>query len=232
VVSGLGGHLLLGTEVHKAVERRLAEVEQQSILHWYGQTLSTRTPATTSQLWSQDVAEQMRQEEPWEESLHARKLARRAEQFADKQQVWYYLDLHLRLPDLVVNTVQQLATQERMVVRSPYLNTEVMEMLARLPFMLNGGTEKGSLSILLAQRYIPGRVGTSSTLPLIAPTKSLLRVADSELLRQTLSPEALRATGIFDVEVVEELLGQREVSRELLLVFTTQLLCQLFGVGV
>jgi hypothetical protein len=213
-------------------ERRLADIEQQNILHWYSQTLSTRPSVASSGIWSPTAAEQIRQEEPWEESLHGRKLARRAEQFADKQQAWYYLDLHLRLPDLIVHTAQQLATQERMVVRSPYLNTDVMEMLTRLLSILDNGIEKSSLSNVLAQRYIPDGVGTSAKLPLVAPVKSLLRVADSDLLRQTLSLEALRATGIFDVEVVEGLLRQKEISQELLLVFTTQLLCQLFGVGM
>ncbi len=231
-ISALGAHLLLGAEVHKAGGHRPSGTEQQNVLHWYSQTLSTRPPRAPSRIWSQTAAEQIRQEEPWEESLHARKLARKAEQFADKQQAWYYLDLHLRLPDLVVHIAQQLAIQERMVVRSPYLNTDVMEMLTRLPSMLNNGVEKRSLSSLLAQRYIPEGVGTPAKLPLVAPVKSLLRVADSNLVRQTLSSEALQATGIFDTGLVEGLLRQKEVSRELLLVFTTQLLCQLFGVGM
>src|SRR5947209_3287988 len=105
-----------------------------------------------------------------------------------------------------------------------------MELLTRLPSSLDHEIEKSSLSSVLAQRYIPEAVG-ASTLPLVAPSNSLLHVADSDLLRQTLSPEALRATGIFDVGVVEGLLGRKEVSRELLFVFTTQVLCQLFGVG-
>jgi asparagine synthase (glutamine-hydrolysing) len=231
-ISGLGAHLLLGAEVHEVGERRPADTEQQNLLHWYSQTLLTRSPVASSRIWSQMAAEQMRQEEPWEESLHARKLARKAEQFADKQQAWYYLDLHLRLPDLVINTAQQLATQERMVVRSPYLNTNVMEMLTRLPSILDNGIEKSSLGRIMAQRYIPEGVGTSAKLPLVASVKSLLRVGDSDLVRQTLSSEALQARGIFDVGVVEGLLRQKEVSRELLLVFTTQVLCQLFEVGM
>lgn len=231
-MSGLGAHLLLGADVHKLVEHKEEVAEQQDVLHWYSQTLSAQPRAAVSRLWSQDAANQIQQEEPWEESLHARKLARRATQFADKQQGWYYLDLRLRLPDLVVNTAQQLAAQERMVVRSPYLHTDVIEMLTRLPLVLNDGAEKSALSTLLTQRYIPTAVAKSSQLPLVAPVKSLLRVEDAELLRQTLSPEALRATEIFDVKVVGGLLQQKEVSRELQLVFTTQLLCQLFGVGV
>jgi asparagine synthetase B (glutamine-hydrolysing) len=230
-VSGLGAHLLLGTEVDKLSASEPTGGEQQDVLQWYSQTLSAQPRIAAPRLWSQDITEQLRQEEPWEESLHARKLARRALQFPDVRQSWYYLDLHLRLPDLVVSAVQQLAVQEHLVVRSPYLHVDVMEMLARLPFVLDDGTEKSSLSTVLAQKYLAEGVGRAK-LPLVVPARSLLRVEKSELVRQLLSPEAVRARGIFDVEVVEGLLKQQEVSRELLLVFTTQLLCQLFGIGI
>jgi asparagine synthetase B (glutamine-hydrolysing) len=230
-ISGLGAHLLLGTEVYKLSASEPTSAEQQDVLQWYSRTLSAQSRTAAPRLWSQDIAEQLRQEEPWEESLHARKLARRAVQFPDVRQRWYYLDLHLRLPDLVVSAVQQLAVQEHMVVRSPYLHVDVMEMLASLPFVLDDGTEKSSLSTVLAQKYLAEGIGTAK-LPLVVPARALLRVARSELLRQILSPEAVRATGIFDMEAVEGLLKQQEVSRELLLVFTTQLLCQLFGIGM
>jgi asparagine synthase (glutamine-hydrolysing) len=203
----------------------------QDVLQWYSRTLSAQARMAGPRLWSEDIAERLRQEEPWEESLHARKLARRAAQFTDVRQSWYYLDLHLRLPDLLVSAVQQLALQEQMVVRSPYLHIDVMQMLAPLPFVLDDGTEKSSLSTVLAQRYLVEGVGRAK-LPLVVPARSLLRGARSELVRQMLSPEAVRASGIFDMEAVEGLLKQQEVSRELLLVFTTQLLCQLFGIGM
>jgi len=68
-------------------------------------------------------------------------------------------------------------------------------------------------------------------LPLNGPIASLQRIADSELLQQTLSPDAIRATGIFDPQEVDKLLqkkGKALQQRELLLVFTTQLLYHLF----
>ncbi len=205
------------------------------MLSWYSQTLHTKSGKGGSRLWSKDAAISLQQEEPWEDSLQARKLARHAAQFSEKRQGWYYLDLHLRLPDYVVNMAQQLAMQESLAVRSPYLNTHVMDMLTRLPAALQDGTAKDSLLTLLAQRYIPDSVETQSKLPLIAPTASLFKVADSDLLRQTLSTEALQAIGIFDPLVVKGLLEKKRdeaALRELLLVFTTQLLCQLFGAGL
>jgi hypothetical protein len=50
-----------------------------------------------------------------------------------------------------------------------------------------------------------------------------------------LSSEALQARGIFNPKAVETLLQQtngKAVPRELLLVFTTQLLCQLFDLTI
>ena len=75
----------------------------------------------------------------------------------------------------------------------------------------------------------------SSGLSLVAPTESLLRIADSDLLMQTMSADALRSTGIFDVQAVDALLKRKQnisARREVLLVFTTQLLCRLFETGL
>jgi hypothetical protein len=87
----------------------------------------------------------------------------------------------------------------------------------------------------LRQHSLPDEAKVRATLPLLAPAASLKQIAESELLQQVLSPEALKGTGIFDPLVVEQLLtGQDEngAERELLLVFTTQLLSKLFGAEV
>lgn len=208
---------------------------QKNMLTLYSQIQTGQIEREISHLWSKDVTKALQKEERWEDTLHARKLARRAEQFKDKRQGWYYLDLHLRLPDKIVHTAQQLATQEQLVVRSPYLNTHVMDMLTRLPVTLNNGISKTELLEQLRQHLMPDDIKTRVTLPLIAPATSLTRVAESELLRQVLSPEAIAETGIFNPLLVEKLLqgqGDHKAERELMLVFTTQLLSKVFGVGV
>lgn len=222
-ISGLGSQILLNTISHKHVAQRAGE--QVDILDWYGRIQS---PARAHQsLWSPDAAATIQAEEPWEQSLHARKLARHALQFADEKQRKYYLDLHLRLPDMV-NTFQQLATQERMAVRSPYQNTHVIDMLTRLPAILDDESPESKLIPSLVQRYMPGMQETLTKLPLTVSFSSLLRPQQSDLLQHTLSDEAIRATGIFDPQAVQELMERGEVSRELMLVFTTQILCHLF----
>ncbi|MBE3560057.1 MAG: hypothetical protein IMW89_12635 [Ktedonobacteraceae bacterium] len=226
-ISGLGGHLLLGALLNTAREQS-TEATESDILTQYRKVIS-RDPPADSPLWSAETAAVLHEEERWEETLHARKLARQAAKFSDSRQGYYYLDLHLRLPDLVVNPLQQLAIQERLVVRSPYLNPHMLEMLTCLPAELEDGTPKTALAAQLLRRHLPDSV--ASPLPLIAPAASLSRIEDSELLQQTLSAEALQATGIFDVQAVEALLRRargKAASRELLLVFTTQLLYRLF----
>ena len=230
-ISGSGAHILAGTAV--PTQPLATNSELAGMLSWYRNTLLEEPGKQATHIWSRDVAELLQKEERWEETLHARKLARRAEQFADRQQGWYYLDLHLRLPDRAVHPIQQMAMQERLVVRSPYLNAHVMDMLTRLPLNLADGTSKEQFLAQLARRSMPARTKLGTVSPLIVPMNSLLDIEGSDLLQQTLSPEALRASGIFDPGVVEELLKMQEKGkRELLLVFTTQLFWRLFEMEV
>jgi asparagine synthase (glutamine-hydrolysing) len=219
-ISGLGAQVLFGA----APQAFLQSQESQHILQRY-----SALRQDTVSLWSSDVAVRLSQEERWEETLHARKLSRQAAKFADQRLGWYYLNLHLRLPDLLVGPTQQLAIQERMTIRTPYLNPDVMDMLTRLPCDDEGDV----LLKKLVQRYIPESAG--SPLSLSGPVASLQHIVDSELLQQTLSAEAIQATGIFNPQLVENLLKEKLTGanrRKLLLVFTTQLLCQIFGASL
>ena len=230
-ITGLGASVLTGPTTSLATGTL-----PKNMLTFYSQMHQKDTGLAEkeiSPIWSKDVAKSLQKEERWEDTLHARKLARRAEQFKDKRLGWYYLDLHLRLPDKIVQTAQQLATQEQLVVRSPYLTTHVIDLLTRLPVPFNDSPSKIALLEQLKQRIMPDSPKTSATLPLIAPAASLRQVAQSALLQQVLSPKAVKATGIFNPEIVEQLLQQQgndRAERELILVFTTQLLCRLFGI--
>ncbi|HEX3641361.1 MAG TPA: hypothetical protein VHV10_08730, partial [Ktedonobacteraceae bacterium] len=117
----------------------------------------------------------------------------------------------------------------------PYLTAHVLDTLTRLPATLNDKIAKEQILATLAQQHIPNLKKTTASPPLLAPCSSLLRIADSDLLQQMLSPEAVRARGIFDPQAVKTLMqptNEKAVPRKLLLVFTTQLLCQLFDVEI
>jgi asparagine synthetase B (glutamine-hydrolysing) len=227
---GLGAHVLLGS----APQTFLQAHESQDILQRYGQQATRPSQKNGDSLWSPDVAKQL-QAETWEETLHARKLARQAAKFTDPRLGWYYLDLHLRLPDFVVSMAQQLALQEHLTIRTPYLHADVIDMLTRLPLSLEDGTAKETLIKQLVLRHMPESPDAASLLPLSGPIASLQQITNSELLQQTLSTEAMQATGIFNPPVVEKLLSEKMTDanrRLLLLVFTTQLFCQIFGLSL
>jgi hypothetical protein len=85
----------------------------------------------------------------------------------------------------------------------------------------------------LVQRYISDFPLKPAKLPLALPTQSFATLDDFDLLRRTLSPEAIHAANIFAPEAVETLTQQakgKTVPRELFLVFTTQLLHSLFSI--
>jgi len=183
------------------------------------------TGKVSNSIFSQETQQKIAREEQWEDSLHARKLQRQADKFERKQQKQYYLDLHLYMPDGEVSTAHQLAMQEDMVIRSPYLRGDVMELLTSL----DDGVRSETLLSLLVAKHFPSLENLQPYKPLKLPISSLLRVDASDLLKEVLSREAIQATGIFGIEEIEKLLRQKKVSRELVLVFTTQLFCRLFG---
>lgn len=219
-LSGIGAHTLLNLAHYP-----LSAIEQANATEIF----AAYRPAQRSRIWSPDAASALQAASPWEETLHARKLARKATQFTDPQHRRHYLDLHLRLPDYLVHNMQQLASQERMVLRSPYLSPRMIETLTRLPVQLEDGTPGVAVLERLLQRALPETFTPIPKLPL--PAIPLRR--DADFVRETLSPHALKTTGLFDVAAVERLLKQKTgqtLQRELLLVFTTQLLCQIFQV--
>ena len=190
--------------------------------------------STISPIFTSDIQHVIKKQETWEDSLYARKLIRQASKFSDDVQQRYYLNLHVWLPDALIHPMQQLAVQEGMAIRSPYLNSDVIDMFTRLPVMLKDGTPEDTLLRKLTQKYLPDSTSTKHPSSLIFPMQSLQKahqVDASDILRQTLSIEVLKETGIFDVDEVTRLLQQQEVSKELMLVFTTQLMMKMFGMN-
>lgn len=235
---GAASLLLAPTEQFKGNPTESGGVtKEQSIFQSYTQMISSASSQQTSPIWAAEVAQLLQGAQPWEETHHARKLARQAEKLSPEQRC-RYLGLHLRLPDQLVGPAHQLATQERIALRSPYLIPEVTRLLTSLPLTLADGTPRQAILATLAKRYFPAEqiMGQNGQQPEMIPTQSLSDIEHSELLQQTLSSEALRATGFFEVEAVQELvrMGKQtgKVARELVMVFTTQLLCRLFEVGL
>ncbi len=228
-ISGLGAHILC-PPLTQGPETTTSSEPADDVLARYQTSLMGRLDRPTPSLWSPDAARALAEAEAWETTLHARKLARQADKFTTVAQQQLYLDLRLRLPDLHVAPLQQLAQQERLVVRSPYLAPHATEALAQLSYA--GTADTAHILTRLVQHSLPDAPQEPVTLPLTIPTRSFASMTDSELLQQILAPEALQQTGIFHPDTVASLLKRtkgKNPSPALLLVFTTQLLYQLFN---
>ncbi len=231
-LTGLGAHTLLGTTINQFLSTSSTEAsEQDNTLRFYQSIMGTREENSLSP-WSGDVQQALSQQAPWSETLHARRLQRRASQFSTVQQAMHYLDLHLRLPDLLVQPFQHIATQEHMTLRSPYLHPGVTTPLLRLATQLDTTEQKNALWPTLLQHTFPHRLQPSEPAPLRLSAAPIS--LDSPLLQQLLSDEQVHATGLFDPEFVHALLdtNQFEHMADLFLfVLTTQALAQLFGIS-
>ncbi len=206
----------------------------RELLHRYAQMLiPSADRERPARLWSAEAAQQLRKAPTWEETRHAQRLARRAAALKQPWQRWRYLDLHLRLPDLFVAAAQQLAAFDRLALRSPFLFPEVSDPLAQLVLQpQTPGTTRSRL-LTLARHYQAAEASLLE-MPLTAffrAAREQQPEARNDLFRQLLSREALRQSGLFDVQRVATLLEDAHgapAARELLLVFTAQLLSQLF----
>jgi asparagine synthetase B (glutamine-hydrolysing) len=224
-LTGLGAQVLCPTDSFQDLS---TSRQEESLLPWYAQTLSSHANSETFPFWSAETAQTLHTAESWESSLYARKLARHAAQLGGTSQSRYYLDLHLRLPDLLVAPAYQLAIQEQLALRSPFLHATVLDTLTRLP-----DQAKNNLLSHLATQTL-GEM-SNRKLPLSLPTASLFQNTETDLWQQTLSSEALQTTSLFDPAAIARLVQQKpsaQTIRALLFVFTTQLFCQMFGVEI
>nr|BBH95613.1 hypothetical protein KTA_38120 [Thermogemmatispora argillosa] len=252
---GLGARPLLAPPPSFSLVRQ----ESGELLSCYSALLRGR-PSTLQpdsdeerQLWMPEVARSLAEGPSWEETRHARRLVRKALALPQTWQRWRYLDLHLRLPDLLLQTAQQLAAFDQLILVAPFAQPELAAVLAALPpdnqrlklAVSPSGESQPQIHLLatLVHSYYrsPGRGAWPATILLSAPVHSLAAELDRtatlssvsrDLLAETLAPTALAQTGLFAPEAVAALKARSRggrVPRELVLIFTTQLLCKLFG---
>lgn len=232
-LSGLAAETLLGLTTNQST-LHTPQSQQMDLYSSYRQHLLPASGAQTTSLWSPDALAHLQQKDAWENTLHARKLEHKASQFTSREQRQHYLDLHLRLADNLVQPFQQLATQEHMVIRSPFLHTNVMETFIQLATALTDHAQRSKvLSTLISNHQIP-MPRKPAGIPFDIPAASLIHLANPELLAQTLASEAIQKTGIFDDQTIQNLRQNagrlKKAPAELIFVFTTQLLASLFDI--
>jgi asparagine synthetase B (glutamine-hydrolysing) len=231
--SGLAAETLLGLTVKQST-RPTQQSKHTDRFASYRQHMLTAPSTQTGSLWSSDALTRLHKEEPWEDTLYAQKLEHKASRFTTKAQRHHYLDLHLCLANRLVQPFQQLATQEHMVIRSPFLHPDIMETFIQIASTLTDNEQRSRvLPTLISQQQLP-MPEKSAGIPFSIPAASLMHLTNTEILSQTLASEAIQNRGIFDDQAIQTLRQnasqRKKAPAELIFVFTTQLLASLFDV--
>ena len=116
-------------------------------------------------------------------------------------------DTRFYLADDILYKSDRMSMAHSLEVRTPFLDHRIMEFAARLPvrYKLRNGKSKLVLKKLMANK-LPGTVIRRSKQGLDIPTHDWFRGVLRPLLLDTLSPEALDKTGIFNSKAVRSLI--------------------------
>ncbi len=223
ILGSLGSKILFAEGISKVPSMR-----ETNILNWYALWLNNAQ--RTIPFWSEQATRVLTQATPWEETPHARKLARRVERIESLPQRMAYLDLHLRLPDHEVLQAQMLASRLGLQLRSTFLAPHPFRLLSQLRL---AQAEDFTLPTELFQQILPEVELSVITRRQATPISEIFQQPD--LVASLFSPEALERTGLFDPAKIQELLSRittRQVPRELIFALTTQLFCQLFEMEI
>jgi asparagine synthase (glutamine-hydrolysing) len=134
---------------------------------------------------------------------------------------------HGILPDQVLTFVDRLSMAHSLEVRSAFLDTDVVEFVARLPgsLKIQGGQTKHLLK-QAALRFFPEEMVRRPKEGFLMPVTQWVQGPLEHWMRETLSPARLAAHGLFDAARVNELVervyqpgtGYTDVNKALALV--------------
>lgn len=113
-------------------------------------------------------------------------------------------------PYLLASQGDRVAMAHSVEGRFPFLDHRVMEFSNRLPsrYKLRGLTEKYLLR-RVAERWLPPEISARKKRPYRAPIhRTFLNDETPDYVREALSPELVRATGIFQAPAVTQLLAK------------------------
>ena len=118
-------------------------------------------------------------------------------------------EFHTLLPDQVLTFVDRLSMAHSLEVRSPFLDTAVVEYAASLPgsLKIRGGETKYVLK-QAARGFFPDEMIRRPKEGFLMPVAAWMRGDLEPWVRQTLSPERLALHGVFDIAAVGALVDR------------------------
>lgn len=124
------------------------------------------------------------------------------------------VDQSYYLPDDILYKTDRMSMAHSLEVRPPFLDHRIVEFAASLPdrFKIRGFRQKQILRELMRGK-LPAAVLARKKTGFDIPTHDWFRGPLRTLLGDTLSGEAIRATGIFDANAIEELIRDHSERR-------------------
>ncbi|MBI4890668.1 MAG: asparagine synthase (glutamine-hydrolyzing) [Acidobacteria bacterium] len=116
-----------------------------------------------------------------------------------------WLDQRYSLADDILYKCDRMSMAHSLEVRPPFLDHRIVEFAASLPerFKVNGGSLKHILRELMRDK-LPACVLSRKKEGFDIPAQRWFRGALRPLMEETLSPERVRATGLFSAEAIED----------------------------
>jgi asparagine synthase (glutamine-hydrolysing) len=126
-----------------------------------------------------------------------------------------YADLSVYLADDILVKVDRMAMATSLETRAPFLDADVMELAFSMPahFKIRHGERKWVLKQAM-KGILPDAILTRKKEGFSIPMKNWLRRELQPLMRDLLSPQRIRARGLFDAPEVSRLVEDHVAGRE------------------
>lgn len=124
-------------------------------------------------------------------------------------------DLHSYLPECLMVKMDIATMANSLEARSPFLDHEFAEWVARLPtnWKLNGFMHSKHLLTEATRGWLPPSISNRAKQGFAVPMSRWLKGPLQQHLRQMLSPERVRRRGLFQKEAVQRLLDENANGR-------------------
>jgi asparagine synthase (glutamine-hydrolysing) len=125
-----------------------------------------------------------------------------------------FLDAKIYMPDDILMKVDRASMAVALEVRAPFLDLNVVELLAALPlcYKLHGLTTKYVLKRAV-QKILPSEIINRNKKGFEIPVAKWLREGLRELVEDMLAPDRIQLAGIFRPEYIRQLLDDHYAYR-------------------
>jgi asparagine synthase (glutamine-hydrolysing) len=120
-----------------------------------------------------------------------------------------YIDQHTYLPDEMLTKIDRASMANSLEVRVPLLDHRVVEFAARIPldFKFRDGDSKFILKKILG-KYVPSNLFERPKMGFAVPLNQWFRADLKEMLCDYLSYERIKAEGLFNPEIVDQMVAR------------------------